>query len=199
MLANARHSLEGLDEDIIINTKEKVYDRIVEYLEVEGYPTEANPDFKEANINDLVYSIISPIIHNSIRVVGRKIHLKREKEIVSTDNETGEMEEYIVMNRVYVTEEKFVLVVGGKGSSAGEALKLCLLSLKDMRDNNGGGEVYGFVTTGDTWQMLRHDGTSFQISDKMDVLFGTMGRNQEKWMKDYSVLVDCMFVAMGAF
>jgi hypothetical protein len=198
MLANAKHNLEGLDKDIIINTKEKVYSRIVEYLEVEGYPTEANPDFKEANISDLVYSIISPIIRNLMRMAGRKIHLKREKEIVSIENEIGEMEEYVVvMDRIYVTEEKFVLVVGGMGDSAGEAFKLCLLSLKDMRDNNGGGEVYGFVTTGDTWQMLRNDGTSFQISDNMHVLFGAMGENQEKWVKDYSVLVDCVFVALS--
>ncbi|KAF8431499.1 hypothetical protein BGX38DRAFT_1334265 [Terfezia claveryi] len=45
-----------------LKTKEKVYDRIMEYLEAEGYPTEAEEDFKEANINDLVYGIISPII-----------------------------------------------------------------------------------------------------------------------------------------
>ncbi|KAF8538994.1 hypothetical protein BDD12DRAFT_839949, partial [Trichophaea hybrida] len=68
---------------------------------------------------------------------------------------------------------------------------------KDMRENNGGGEVYGFVTTGETWQMLRNDGTSFQLSEKMNVLFDTMDEDQERWMKDYSVLVDCMFGALS--
>jgi len=78
MLANAKHSLEGLNKDIIFNTKGKVYDCIIEYLQVEGRPAKANPDFK-ANISDLVYSIIGPIIRNSIRMTRRNIRLKREK------------------------------------------------------------------------------------------------------------------------
>jgi hypothetical protein len=42
-----------------VKTKEKVYDRIVEYLHIEGYPTEVNTDFKEANTNNLVYATTS--------------------------------------------------------------------------------------------------------------------------------------------
>jgi hypothetical protein len=198
MLANAKYNLEGLDKDTISNTKEKVYERIVEYLEVEGTPTEAKADFKEANVSDLVYSIISPIIHNYIRMTRRRsLRLKREKEIVSTDNKTGGMKEFVVTDEISVRKENFVFVVEGKRSSTEKALKQCMLSMKDMRDNNGGGEVYGFATTGNSWKMLRNDGTSFQISDKMDVLFGAMGENQEKWVKDYSVLVDCVFVALS--
>jgi ribosome assembly protein YihI (activator of Der GTPase) len=66
VLANAKHNFEGLDKDMISSTKEKVYERIVEYLEIEGTPTQAKADFKEANVSDLVYSIISPIFHNYI-------------------------------------------------------------------------------------------------------------------------------------
>lgn len=33
-----------------------------------------------------------------------------------------------------------------------------------MRDNNTGGEVYGFVTTGESWQMLKYDGALFQMT-----------------------------------
>jgi hypothetical protein len=46
MLANAKYSLGGCS-DAILKTKEKVYDGIVEHLEIEGYPTEANPDLKK--------------------------------------------------------------------------------------------------------------------------------------------------------
>jgi len=54
MLASARNSMEA---DAVKETTERVYRRIVEYLKIEGYPTEANTNFKEININDLVYSI----------------------------------------------------------------------------------------------------------------------------------------------
>ncbi|KAH8147934.1 uncharacterized protein LAJ45_08035 [Morchella importuna] len=65
--------------------------------------------------------------------------------------------------------------------------------MKDMRDNNGGGEVYGFVTTGETWRMLRYDDISFKMTRKIEVLFEGMGQEKGLWMKDYSALVDCIF------
>ncbi|RPA93678.1 hypothetical protein L873DRAFT_1815520, partial [Choiromyces venosus 120613-1] len=196
MLANAKH-LEGWDADVILKAKKKVYEQIVQYLEIEGYLTEVCTGFKEGKLNDLVYSIISPILAVFRCKTGRGIRLEREKEIISTENETGVRKEFVVMDRVSVTEERFVLIIEGIRSSAGEAMKQCLLSMKDMRDNNGTGVVYGFVTTGDTWQMLRNDGTSFQLSEKMHVLFYNMGEDRETWMKDYSVLVDCMFCVLS--
>jgi len=36
-------------------SKVKVYEQILQYLAIEGYPTEANPDFREANVSDLVF------------------------------------------------------------------------------------------------------------------------------------------------
>ena len=43
--------------------------------------------------------------------------------------------------------------------------------------------------------MLRYDGKSFQMTRMFVVLFGGMGNDKERWMKDYSILVDCMNVA----
>ncbi|KAI5847314.1 hypothetical protein DFP73DRAFT_525641 [Morchella snyderi] len=51
--------------------KKRVYDNIVEHLEIEGYPTEADPDFKEANINDLVHIIVHPILSDFMRKTGK--------------------------------------------------------------------------------------------------------------------------------
>ncbi|KAF8541536.1 hypothetical protein BDD12DRAFT_803593 [Trichophaea hybrida] len=68
MIANASKDL-GKDTQAIEQTKEKVYDRIVEHLQVEGFPTEADPDFK-VNINYLVHSAISPILADFIRRTG---------------------------------------------------------------------------------------------------------------------------------
>ncbi|KAI5839543.1 hypothetical protein DFP73DRAFT_561266 [Morchella snyderi] len=191
MLVNAKHCLKGTDA-----IKEKVYDRILECLANEGYPTEASADFKEANVSDFVYAIIGPILFDFGRKTGRKrLRLVREKEIISTDNETGGTEEFVVMDRISVGQERFVVIMEAKRSSLGEAMKQCLLAMKDARDN-GGGEVYGFVTTGDTWRMLKYDG-KFQMTNKMEVLFDTMDEDKEKWMKDYSILVDCMYTALN--
>lgn len=75
-------------------------------------------------------------------------------------------------------------------------MKQCLLVMKDMRDNNSGGEVYGFVTTGVSWRRISYDGT-FQTTNKMDLIFGTTDEEKELWIKDYSVLVDCMHAALS--
>jgi len=179
-----------------LNTKNKIYERITDYLEAEGYPTQANVDFKEANINDLVYTILSTIVADFRRKTGRNMRLRREKEIVSIDSETGGAEEFVMMDLVSVTQRNFV-VIEAKKSPLGEAMKQCLLALRDMQDNNGGGEVYGFITTGESWQMIRYDGISFEMTERMDVLFGKMGENQQRWIKDYSILVDCMYMALS--
>lgn len=118
MLVNAKHSIKT---DAI---KEKGYDRIVECLSNEGYPTEASVDFKEANINDFVHAIIDPILFDFSHGTERKgLRLVREKEIISTDNETGGAEEFVVMDRISVGQEKFVVVMEAKRLSLGEAMK----------------------------------------------------------------------------
>ncbi|KAF8436077.1 hypothetical protein BGX38DRAFT_1274694 [Terfezia claveryi] len=86
--------------------KEKVYDRLVEYLDIEGYPTEASVDFKEAKVRDLFYSTLGPILARFKYNTGRDIHLEREKDIISVD----------------VTEEKSVLIVEAKRASTGQAI-----------------------------------------------------------------------------
>ncbi|RPA93666.1 hypothetical protein L873DRAFT_1511851 [Choiromyces venosus 120613-1] len=177
VLLSARN-LEGVDADVILKAKEEVYKQIIQYIKVEGYPRGDSTDFNKANLDDLVYSIISPILEDFMHKTGRKIRLERDEEIISTNNETGGMGEFVVVDQISETEKKFVLLIQGKRSSVGEGMNQCLLSLKDMRDNNGGGEVYGFITTGETWQMLRND-------------------DKEKWIKDYSALVDCMFGALS--
>ena len=68
-------------------------------------------------------------------------------------------------------------------------------SKEDSWDLNGGGIVYGFVTTGKYWQMLVYDGI-LQITEEMTVLFPSMANNRVRWMADYSMLVDCIVVAL---
>ena len=51
----AKPSIEGLEMN---EMKEKVYLRILEYIDMEGYPTEASAGYKEAKVNDLVHGPI---------------------------------------------------------------------------------------------------------------------------------------------
>ncbi|KAF8418620.1 hypothetical protein EV426DRAFT_618912 [Tirmania nivea] len=177
--------------------KEKVYDRLVEYLDIEGYPTEASADFKEAKVSDLIYSTLAPILARFKHNTGRDIRLEREKDIISVGGKTGGMEEFVVMDRISVTEERFVLIVEAKRASTGQAIKQCVLSLKDAWDNNEGGEVYGFVTSGEQWRMIKFDGKSFVATEAFMVLFESMKEDKKRWTKNYSVVVDCVYVALS--
>lgn len=62
MLIEANPENKGLGKDKILQIKEKIYERIAEILVCEGYPTGSTENFKEANITDLVFTIIVPMI-----------------------------------------------------------------------------------------------------------------------------------------
>ncbi|KAF8427482.1 hypothetical protein EV426DRAFT_590297 [Tirmania nivea] len=76
-------------------------------------------------------------------------------------------------------------------------MKQCLLAMKDMRGNNGQGMVYGFVTTGEDWRMLSYDGTNFRMTRKFNAMFDGMEEDKVRWMKDYSILIECMLFALS--
>ena len=57
--------------------------------------------------------------------------------------------------------------------------------------------MYGCVTTGDSWRMLRYDGTLFQVTDQFGAIFETMQNIKVRWMGDRSVVVDCMYVVLS--
>ncbi|KAG0639565.1 pyridoxal phosphate-dependent transferase [Tuber brumale] len=193
-MLEGKHVLLG--PDITLKLKRKIYQDLENYIRAEGYPTEANVDFKEANINDIVAFTIIPIVAQFTRETKRKLRLSREKEITSKDCSTSGMEEFVVMDYISYDEMKYVLVVEAKRAALGEAIKQCFLALKDIRDLNGGGTVYGFVTMGDSWRMISFNGT-FTLSNKIELLFDTMGESEEEWMADYSTIVDCLNVALS--
>ena len=92
---------------------------------------ESDRNFKEVNINDLVYTVIIPVIADFRRNTGRRnIRLLRDKQIISTDSQVGKYEEFVVIDEISVTEKKFVLIVEAKRSSLGEAMKQYLLAIK---------------------------------------------------------------------
>ncbi|RPA94610.1 hypothetical protein L873DRAFT_1814168 [Choiromyces venosus 120613-1] len=196
MLEEAKPVIKGLKNDQVKQTKEIVFENIVQFIEVEGYPTESDEDFKEANVNDLVLLIILPVFSIFRRETGRDLMLRREKEIIAVDLETRGFQEFVGIDIIGIPDEKFVFVVEAMKSSIGQAKRQCLLALKDIADNNGGGIVYGFVTSGAEWQMIRYDRIAFTQTDRFQVLFGTMGQEKERWMKEASVIVDCIHTAL---
>lgn len=195
MLEEAKYKTYGYPKDVIKSTKEKVFCRIAEYLQFEGYPTEAGPDFKRANINDLILYIIGPIMWDfGIELDEGNALLRREKEIISPDSKTGGYGEFVVVEKCGPGVcESYILIIESK-PSPGEGIKHCLLAMKDMWSNNARGKVYGFVTTGDDWRMLSYDGITFDMTEKIAVLSTSWSR--DRWMKEGSVLVDCIIAAL---
>ena len=52
-----------------------------------------------------------------------------------------------------------------------------------MQENNaGGGVVYGFVTTGELWRMMKYDGKEFCLSRLIQLLFG--GMKKSHWLME---------------
>ena len=172
----------------------------MEFLDIQGYPTE----FKEANINDLVLYIIGVILSNyKLRIKpNRDINIEREREIISKDNLMDGIGKFVLVDMISIegSEDnyvsKYVVVIEYKLPFYGAAKQQCMLEMKDMRECNGGGEMYGFVTTGEDWQMIKYDGRAFTQTEKFAVLFRGMVDEEEKWMKDYSAVVDCMAVVL---
>ena len=45
--------------------------------------------------------------------------------------------------------------------------------------------------------MIRYDRISPLTTNLFSVLFGAMETGKEAWLKDYSIVVDCIFCALG--
>ena len=183
MLADAKPEIKGLGEEQVEHTKEKVFNNIVEFIEAEGYPTEFDVYFDKTKINDLVASILLPIVIAFRRETGRELHLQRELDTIST-------------NFIGVKGRKFVFVVEAAMLSIGQAKRGCMLALKEMGDNNPGGVVYGLVTSGDVWQIIRYQREIFTQTDPIEVVFRTMERNKAKWLKESSIIVNFLHAAL---
>ncbi|KAF8427329.1 hypothetical protein EV426DRAFT_589581 [Tirmania nivea] len=84
------------------------------------------------------YTIVVLIVTDVRCETGREVQFSRRKEIVSTDNVTGGEGEFIMMDRIMISEKKFVLIVVGRSSSTGERMN----GVKDAWDNNGLQDVF---------------------------------------------------------
>ncbi|PUU73690.1 hypothetical protein B9Z19DRAFT_517993 [Tuber borchii] len=197
MLEEAKpEASQGLGDAEVQSLKERIFLNIIDVISSEGYPIDSDEDFKEAKVNDLVIFTILPIVTAFRNSTKKNVWLEREKEIISVDHETGGFQEFVVIDWIGDFDHKFVFVVEAKKTSVGKAKRQCLLALKDMYEYNGGGVVYGFVTTGSEWQMVRLDKNGFAQTIAFYVVSQVMRTDKEKWMKDYSIIIDCVHTAL---
>ena len=195
MLAKAGYNLLGSNV-MKKETKDRVYENIKQFLDIGVSPLDAT-NFNEENVKDLVLFILAPILQDFRRRTGRSfVKLFREKQLLSTDTETGGFEEFVVVDAISLRHKKYIFLVEAKRVSLAAGMGQCMLAMKDMGGRNNGGVVYGFVTTGDSWRMLSYDGALFQVTDKLHVVFDTMGNDKDKWMNQYSLLVDCVYAVL---
>jgi len=195
MLERVGYYAKEMQKYDVIVTKDEVYKQIIRYHMIEGSIIESH---KEANTNDLVFSIIGPILEDFMNRTGRDtLRLMREKKIISVDAKTGGFKEFVVADVISDFEESYILIIEAKATVLDAAMNQCLLALKDLDDRNNGYIIYGFVTTGDIWQMVSYDGASFVSTDKFQVVFDTMCNNKKRWLTSYSILVDCIYAALS--
>ncbi|KAG0643116.1 hypothetical protein HOY80DRAFT_1098114 [Tuber brumale] len=115
-----------LGQDTILTAKRRVYEGLVSYMDAGGYPTEANPDFKEADIKDIVAFTIYPIL--TIRGLPRWIPV-----LLVWRNSSRWI--------TYLSPERNVFIVEAKKVSRGEAGEVDFLAPRDMWDRKGGDTI----------------------------------------------------------
>jgi len=178
MLAETEPEIKGLTYNKIYDIKDKVYNHIGEFIQGHEYPPEANRDFKEANVHNLLFAIIIPIITAFTLKTRRNLYIDREKKILALNAQFSGYQEFVMVDMVGIGNQKSLFVVEVGKSSVREAKKHCLLVMKGLGSINGQGMVYGFVTTGEQWQMLRYNGKDFIQTPNFQVLF--QGRNKTR-------------------
>jgi hypothetical protein len=177
-------------------TKDKVYVRIIECIDVEDYQN-IEP-FKEENMTDLAGIILISTIADFREQENRPgIKLRREREIVAKDKVTGGLEEFVVIDFINVNTDRYILVVEAKRSTIAESLKQCVLALKDAYDNNNDGKcIYGFLTTGLSWQLVVYKDERFSLSEDFKVAFPLMKKDKKRWLECCSVIVDALYYVL---
>ena len=107
---------------------------------------------------------------------GREITYSPSTARCSGEDNVGR-QEFVILDFVSWREKYPVLVIESKRVGLEGARKQCFLAMKDTREKNGGGTVYGFLTTGVDWRIPTYDG-SFQISERIVLIFDTIRKDK---------------------
>lgn len=184
------------------DTKEKVYSRLVEYLQCEPYPSEDELD--GPYVHDIVNAVLLPTLSDFKRKSQRGyMTLYKRGEMMAVDEGADKTKkEFVVIDFISLTEEEekqaHVVVVETKKSTLVIAFRVLLLALQDMWGACGGkGIAYGFVTTGEEWQVVVYDGR-FRVMNRLPVMFSGMEKAEMKgvWMEEFSIVVELIYQAL---
>lgn len=147
------------------------------------------------DVNIKVYNIILRIVQRFVRETGRdQIRVLVEKRIVSTDGNTSGRQEIVVVEQVGPKAEQLIFIVACEKCEDG--LMQCLLAMYDAYQSNGKGSIFGFVTTGKRWRMLRFDGNSWQMSEEILTIFDLFPIGKAKGVSKYVQVADCVHFAL---
>ncbi|KAJ3220931.1 hypothetical protein HK099_003890 [Clydaea vesicula] len=195
---NARPITDLLNLNITMdksyNIKEDVYKGLCMCIDIEDYPMGNIEPFKESNITDFAFITLAHIIkyYKDIENIS-SIKLRRENVITSKDGETGGKEEFIIIDCIEM-KDRYILIIEAKTTSLINCLKQCILALKDCYDNNNDGkQVFGLLTTGIAWQIVIYTDEEINISEEIPSAFPLMSHDKDRWIKNYSMIVDCIY------
>jgi hypothetical protein len=180
--------------------KKKVFERLIDCIESEGFPEATIAPMNESVVSDNVGTVLIAMVSYYKRTMHRNdLELSREKQIISKDERVGGNVEFIVTQEINVENNRYVLVVEAKRDSLGNGLKQLLLSLKCMWDvNNDQKMVYGFITTGINWQVVTYDGQTWKFSEPSTVLIGNMDGQEDRWLKNNTQILDVIYSILSS-
>ncbi|CAF1375526.1 unnamed protein product [Adineta ricciae] len=183
-----------------VELKRKIFDRLIDCIESEGFPEATIAPMNEAVITDNVGMILITIVSYYRRTMHRyDIELTREKQIISKDKEFGGNMEFVVTQIMNSANTRYLLVVEAKRDSLGKGLTQLLLTLKSMWNINDDHKmVYAFVTTAINWQLVTYDGQTWKLSDSSTILLGNMEQREEQWLENNTQLLDAIYTILSS-
>jgi len=132
MLSKTNPENDDLGKEEVLLIKHTVYEQILGYLVTEAIPMDTTTYIKEENINDLIFTIISPIIVTCSIKLACKLHLRREKKIITVNGKYGGFQEFVTVYLISVSKSKIVFCIEAKMSPLWEAKIQCLWLILDM-------------------------------------------------------------------
>ena len=142
---------------------------------------------------DLVLFAIMPVLSDIICTFELKAAMYRAQTM---DKEFQELEGTTLIK---LAEERHALIIEAKQNNTLSGLKQLLLGMKDVVEHSGPARkvYYGYTTTGAAWRMVDYDGKDFRISPEMHLVFDGLAENKDKWLKDYSKVIDCLHFGLS--
>ncbi|CAF0927384.1 unnamed protein product [Rotaria sordida] len=150
--------------------KKKIFERLIDCIISEGYPEAAISPMNESVVRDNIGVILQAMVSYYKLTMNRNdLKLLREKEIIT------------------------------KRDSLGKELAQLLLALKSMYDiNNDKKLVYGFLTTAIQWQLVTYDGQTWKLSELSTVLLANMRKQEDRWLKNNTQILDVIYSILSS-